>query len=325
VCSARRLSIPTVTAETELAVEWNGATFTAVWLDHGAVMATSLDAALTAQPITRVVRGPVDGIAGVVSLSATTLVTTVTGGSQTLWSSPGLGAGTEIHTETSVAARASIVGDATKIPRAWVRGGPTGMIASYVRLDATLGADAPLPTPNPVISIAGADNSDHGHVTWTERIGASAQCFQADLDFVLPTLPTLAGGDIVSDDCLDARIDSGPPAMDAILTAWRTTPRTIEVRYHGGVVNVARNLSVRGRAPRPRFDGTRFWVAWIDEPSQGDRLRIATVEEDLTMNAVDVSGWEPVSDRAFELVRGADGVYLFLLGTDTLSILKTCP
>ena len=325
LCSARRISIPSVGPSSALAVEWNGAAFTAMWLDHGAVVGVSLDPSLTSSAPAVLVPGPVEDLAAIRTNPSGTLFTTATAGTQMLWSSSSLASATVIRTEPSLVGRASVVTDATGVPRLWVRGTATGIAATYLNSSGALGVQALIPTGTPVVALAAADNSNHAHMTWREDLAAGiSRCTQADLLFTVPAA-MLGASAQVSDDCFEPRIDSGPAVMDSILTTWRTSAHAVQMRYHGGSVDVSGILSMHGRAPRPRFDGTQFWVAWIDEPPAGDRLRIALVDEALGGSAVDVPGWVPASDAAYELVRGADAVYLFILGADTLSILKTCP
>jgi hypothetical protein len=112
--------------------------------------------------------------------------------------------------------------------------------------------------------------------------------------------------------------------MDAIMTVWETSFGVVEMRYHGGVVDVSAQLSPRGRAPKVRFDGTRFWVAWVDQPTTGDVLRIAAIQEDATFEAVDLPGFAVVGDEAFEFVRSTTNVDLALLDQRSLTFLRTC-
>jgi hypothetical protein len=272
--------------------------------------------------------GPVDAIAGAVATSQTLLFVTRTGALQTLWRLPPTGVGAiELRTEATVVAREPFVNDNTGIPRTWIRGEATGIRATFIDDAGVLKGDVILPTGGPVIGLSGADNDSHGHATWSIDQGAgAAACAQADIYFPDGVAPVLGSGGATAADCFAPRIDSGPPGTDSIATVFRSSAGTVEMAYFGSTVGASKRLSERGRAPRIRFDGTWFWVAWIDESGSGEVLRVAKIAQDLTFDAVDLPGWTVAGDEAFELVKKLNGnVGLVLLGADTLSILHTCP
>lgn len=323
VCASTRITIPPVAANADLAVYWNGSALIVLWESTPSITMMKVDATLEVEGSLELAIGPIDGIAGVVEDvdSLTFVVSTPTG--HELWHGQTPSTITRVRTETRIVAREPLLADAAFPQRAWVRGDATGLLFSFVSSSGSVGPNQPFLTNNPVTAIAGANNDNHTHLTWTEAIGiGGSQCVQADLD-LLPPAPIIGGTASIANDCLEPRIDSGPGSADAIFTAYRTSTRTIGTRYRGSVADATGMLSMSGRAPKVRFDGTQFWVAWIEE-GLVETLRIASVNEDLVFTATDLPGWTVVGDEAFEIVRAGPVTYLVLLSTDSLSFLRTC-
>jgi hypothetical protein len=326
VCAATRQSIGALSAAADLAVAASGAGATALWVDATGTLRGFVGDALNPGGAEMIIQldGAIDGVAGLVTTPMTTLFVTHAGTMQTLWKLSGATA-TELRTEATVAGREPFMNDATGIPRTWIRGEAAGLRASYVDDSGVLKPDIVFPTSGPVIALSAADNDDHGHVTWS--LGGPGSCEQSDIDFPNGTNPVFGSSGGVGADCVLPRIASGPGPTDSIATVWRSTSTgSIEMRFRGGTVDDNTQLSTRGRAPKIRFDGIDFWVAWIDEPPTGDVLRVARVAQDLTFTAVDLAGWNPVGNEAFELVRTSDGeIRLALLSANSLSFLRACP
>jgi hypothetical protein len=127
----------------------------------------------------------------------------------------------------------------------------------------------------------------------------------------------------MSDDCYNPRTASGPPAADSMIVVWQTKNHTVEARYVGaGGLDLKRDMSFHGRAPKVRFDGTEFWIACIDDLDGA--IHLALFDQSANVTEVALPGWTPVGDEAFQLVRRGATVNLVILGTDTLSFLLTC-
>jgi len=327
-CSATRTQIAPVPATADLAVGMHASDATAMWNDAQGVKAM-IDARAIVQNVIELVPSPVDQIAGLVSTGMTTLFVTQTGTMQTLWKLNATNDGAvALKTEASMAGRDPFMNDYnTGIPRTWMRGEAGGLRATFVDDQGVLKSDVVFPTSFPVTALSSADNFGHGHMTWSEdRGGGLSHCEQADIDFPNGVAPVFGGSATAADDCYDPRMDSGPNGTDSIVTVFRSAARTVEMTYRGGSVNTTTRLSEKGRAAKVRYDGTWIWAAWIDEAPNGDVLRVAKVAQDLTFEAVDVPGWMPAGDESFELVRTSDSrVHVVLLGSDTLSFVRTCP
>jgi hypothetical protein len=205
-----------------------------------------------------------------------------------------------------------------------VRGTASAIVGAYIHDDGSLDKDGSIPTSGPVTSMSMEDGPDHSHVTWTEDLGAGkSRCLASDIRYMMPSPPTPNGGQQLSDDCHDVRTSSGPSFADSMIVVWQTAAHLVEARYLASTGDIMRDMSLHGRKPKVRFDGTEFWIAWIDEAA-GDQLHLATF--DLSGNVKDAAlpGWRATGDEGFQLVRRGASVYLVILSADTLSFLRTC-
>lgn len=317
-------ALSSVSSTSDLAIAAAGPGVTMMWTDRDRAV-RSTDIANNTEQV--VIGGPIDGIGGIERTSAGTLVVTYTGALQTLWLWDGTTA-SSLYTESTVAGRGEpFANDETGVPRAWLRGEAGGVRASFVSDSGTKGSDVVFPTSAPVTALSAAVTTQHGHAAWSEdRGGGTSVCLQADIDFPNGIAPTQGSTGMSAPDCFDPRIDSGPGPTDSIATVYRTGTGEVWMRYLGGVPDATQRLSSAGRAPKIRFDQTWFWVAWIDLSGGAEVLRVAKVAQDLTFTTVDLPGWYPASDEAFELVRQTDGrIYLGLISNDSISLLQTCP
>jgi hypothetical protein len=71
-----------------------------------------------------------------------------------------------------------------------------------------------------------------------------------------------------------------------------------------------------------RFDGTRFWIVWLDTAT--GQLRIAAWDPDGSVVAGGHPAPAPIGDEAFQLVRAGATVYLAVLGSDALDLVTLC-
>jgi hypothetical protein len=265
------------------------------------------------------------GVAGLIDTGEKTLVVIRTATGQAMYSlSEQLGAPAKLREEMTLAAREPFATCVAQTPRIWVRAKGESILGAYLHDDGSLDPDGTYTAGGAVTSMSMEDGPDHSHITWTEDLGNGvSRCYASDIRYQIPMPPIPSGGPAVSDDCYDARTSSGPPSADSMMVVWRTKNHAIEARYLASTGDIMRDMSFHGRAPKIRFDGTEFWIAWIDE-GPPEELHLATF--DLSGNIKDVAlpGWTPVGDEAFQLVRRGATVYLVILGTNTLSFLLTC-
>ena len=70
------------------------------------------------------------------------------------------------------------------------------------------------------------------------------------------------------------------------------------------------------------YDGTRFWIAWLDGKGE---LRLTSFEVATgKLVQYELPGWQPNGPEAFELVRRGGQTALVLLSPDGLEFLTIC-
>lgn len=331
VCGVVSHPIPAVAPATELAVAANraGSGHYAAWANQGAVTGVRLDglAGIVAPPAT-IIDGPVAGVAGLVDTGTAVLVAaTMPGPGVAVWSlGADLAAPKKLRDEPSLPAREPFASNTSHTPRIWVRAMGTNLVGAAIRDDGAMGADNRYIGAGKISAISLDDGPDHSHLTWSEDLGAGgSRCFASDIDYQGPAanVPPSGIGALV-DDCAAVRTASGPPAADSMIVVSQTAGHQIEARYLASTGNVTRTMSFHGRAPKVRFDGALFWIAWIDEGPR-DELHLASFDLTGKVNDAAAPGWVPVGDEAFQLVRRGTTVSLVVLGRDALSYLLTCP
>ena len=206
--------------------------------------------------------------------------------------------------------------------RAYLWSYSTLMVANYMDETGFSGGGSSFDMMDAVNETSGDNGADDSAVVWVETpAGGASRCSAANLRFDTPTVPSLQSTRLVSSDCRHARIAAGPSG-DAWLVALTTSAGVLEARYSTPRGELVRMLSLIGRAPKVAFDGTQFWIAWIDNPAGG--LGIAAL--DLAGNLV-VSAQPALSvagDEAFQLVRSGSTVLLVVLGADALDFITLC-
>ncbi len=316
VCSATR--IPVSSLGVDLAIQSDGNEIAVLWPSGNGVTLVRIGTTLVASPESVLQTGPVDAIPGIAVAGSATLFVTVHGTQQRLWHVDGPTL-TMVGEETSVAASNGLPTDSTRAQFVWLRASGSDLLTSFVSPTGAVGSTRAIARSAPVTRVAGADNADHVHAMWTE----GTECRQGDLDLI-PPAPSLGGNGMIGTDCNEPRIDSGPANGDSILTVWRSSASTIEAWHQGAVGDMGTRLSALGHSPRIRFDGTRFWVVWVDTQA-GNVVRIAALEQDLTFATVDLVGWPLPSNEGFEVVKLDATVYLAMLVDEALWLLETCP
>lgn len=209
--------------------------------------------------------------------------------------------------------------------RAFVYARDTSIVSGYVPSDGSFTPNTTsFMTTGSVTELACADGPNHGHCLYTEALASgSSQCTARDLVFTATT-PGIGGGHlVVSSDCHDARLASGPAAVDTLLAVWRTSSGSLEARYValGGGVDVARRIADTGTAPKVLFDGTQFWVAWLDADQA---LRLTSFDTAGKTADYPLTDWHPLGPEAFALVSRGSETALVMLSVNELEFLTLC-
>jgi hypothetical protein len=169
---------------------------------------------------------------------------------------------------------------------------------------------------------SGDNGVDDGAVVWVETpAGGASHCTAGNVRFDTPDVPSLRSTRQISGDCRHARIAAGPTG-DAWLVASITGGGVLEARYSTPRGDIVRMLSLSGRAPKVAFDGTQFWIAWLDNPA--GEIGIAAVDLDGNLVVSAPPGRTAAGDEAFQLVRSGSIVLLAVLGADALDFVRLC-
>lgn len=197
--------------------------------------------------------------------------------------------------------------------------------AAFMAADGTVnaGSRASFTTQANVTDIACADGPNHSHCTFVEAlttVNGASQCTATDVR--LAPVVSIPGGPVLSPDCYDVRVSSGPDAADSVITVWTTRDHRIESSVVGsGNLNTPRSIAPAGSAPKVQFDGTMFWIAFLD--GQG-ALQLSSFDVTGHVVAYSLAGWAPIGPEAFELVRRGNQTAVVLLSATGLEFLSIC-
>lgn len=226
-------------------------------------------------------------------------------------------------TYAGLPARGPFLSNPAGTERAYLWSYNNNLVASH--MDSSTGYAAQgssFPMTGNIVEVAADNGVGDTAAVWVEDMGGgSSRCTAGNIRFDTPTLPALASTRLVSSDCRRARIAAGP-SKDDWLVVSTTAAGALEARHSTARGDVLHTLSSSGRAPKVRFDGTQFWIAWLD--NRNGALRVATI--DLAGNVVTAgqAGPPTTSDEGFDLVRSGDTVYLVVLGSDALDLVTLC-
>lgn len=326
VCIARTTSIPPVGANSDLAVINRDEGYLVAWLDpsRGQTSISSFDLRLTLTALGQVRSVGASVLAGLELRAERLWMVTATQSVQTLWSvALDLSAATEVLREDTVAGADPIgVGLTGSTLPIWSRGVPASsqLRLSYLTSAGEVAASSIYATDGVVTALSSTDYVDHVHLAWRE---ASGRCVGADVNFL--TVPTVMGATVISNDCEELRIVSGPPPHDPLVTAWSSAAGSVQIQYPGGDQpppgGSAFHVTVgSGRAPKIAFDGEVYWMAWLE----GDVVQVARVDAKGRIMTNSLPGFSVVGDGAFELVNRGVRVELVMLSKTSLTFLMLC-
>lgn len=327
VCSTRSLPIPAVSVATDLSITNDGTQgYVAAWIDpeSSKVEVRRLDRDRVVTAATAFVAEDATVLAGVEVRAERVWLVVGARQTQTLWSlTPDLSMATKVVSEASVLGSEPIaVGSGAQAP-IWMRGlagGAPGMIGSYLTLDGAVGATSIHSTERAVTALAITDYDDHVHLAWREDNG---RCLGADVDF--EGTPKVGTPNLISNDCVELRIISGPPPHDPLVATWTDAGGAVRIKYSGGSIpsGGAEFLlqAGNGRTPRITFDGEAYWLAWRDSSA----VQLARVDASGGLSRSSMMMPSPLGDASFELVRRGITADLVMLTGDTLTFFALCP
>ncbi len=340
ICSVDQVPVTGAAASSDLAIAATASGFVAVWTTgtnsvNGVLLDAQRKLAGSAQLPSSIVTPTIGGIrdtGGMFVLA--TVPPSGTAGTEVSRVAADLStAVTTLDTSPGITGRDPFPVDQTGTHRAFLSAQGMNVILRDIANDGTTGAITTYANTGMVTGIAGDDGLDHVHGVWTtSAIVGESICTSADIRFDIPTKPNVMFPTDISDDCYRPRIDT-PVPNDGFLIVATTASGHVEGHRiaPSGALSSPDTLSMAGRAPRVRSDGTGLeWTAWIDsgagiQPVTGDAIYFATL--DMVTGAQVVTplpGWLPIADEAYELVRRDHQVYLAILSSDALTLLGLC-
>jgi hypothetical protein len=211
--------------------------------------------------------------------------------------------------------------DTSQKPRAFVTGVGTQIVVSNVADDGLVDpAFSTFDVSGAVTDLTCTDGPNHAHCAWAEGT-APGKCTIADVYFNVP-VPMVTGTTRWADECRELRNASGPDRADSMIVVWSTPARTVEAHYAVSTGDKLGRIAQLGSAPKVRFDGTRFWIAWLDGQSQ---LQLSSFDLNGTIVPYSLAGWTPLGPEAFELVHRGGTTGVVMLSAGELDFLTICP
>ena len=330
ICSVDRIPLASLPPTADLAITGTAEGYAAVWVDPaGALPAQGVllepNRTFKAQVALPAVQGT--RIGGLADVGQQIALSTGNATSQTTWLlGRDLAAASPQGTLTgAVMAHGPFPSDTNQSPRVFVSGTAAQVNAAFIAADGTVntGSRASFTTQASVTDIACADGPDHSHCTFVEAlttVNGASQCTATDVRLV--PVVSIPGGPVLSPDCYDVRVSSGPDVADSVITVWTTIDHRVESSVvGGGGLNTPRTIAPAGSAPKVQFDGTRFWIAFLD--GQGV-LQLSSFDLTGHVVAYSLAGWAPIGPEAFELVRRGNQTGVALLSSSGLEFLTIC-
>lgn len=330
ICKVDRIPLA-VPATADLAITGTAAGYSAIWVDptgateaHGVVLARNHE--LTGSLALPAIKDP--RLGGLTDLGAQLVLSTGDGVFQTTWTLDRdlTTASAGPRRDGFVMAHGQYPSDTSQAPRVFVTAMGSNVTAAYIAANGTINMASTVShgTTGRVTDLACTDGPNHAHCTWVEAlstINGASQCTASDV--TLRPVPSIPGGPILSGDCYNVRTSSGPDAADSLIVVWTTSDRRVEARYVGsGGLDLAHSIAPAGSAPKVQFDGTVFWISWLDGE---DALQLASFDTRGAITYYSLAGWVPLGPEAFELVRRGNETALVLLSRDGLELLTICP
>jgi len=215
--------------------------------------------------------------------------------------------------------------DESQTPRVFLTARDNTLEMSYVANDGliNLGQPSVYTVTGSITDLACTDGPDHAHCVWAEDVttmGGSSQCTITDIDFI-PGMPQVGSHIVMSPDCYEIRNASGPVPADSMIVVWTTQAHTVKAHYAVSTGDVDRLIATTGSAPKVRFDGTRFWIAWLDG---GGVLQLSSFDLGGTIVNYSLAGWTPNGPEAFEVVNRGNETGVMLVSPNGLDILTIC-
>jgi hypothetical protein len=175
--------------------------------------------------------------------------------------------------------------------------------------------------------LAGDDGPDHFHIGFrVDPNGAgSSACTMGSIYFATPTTFTVGTTVGLPGTCREVRVAASADSTDNLFGFWQLDTGELDIQWLSvtGMLSPVYRATTSGRAPRTRYDGTVYRLAWIDS-SASDELYLGEYPPGGTLTSTPLPGWTTAGDNAFTLVRQGNLVWLVLLTPTELDVLQLC-
>jgi hypothetical protein len=211
--------------------------------------------------------------------------------------------------------------------RAFVTAQDDKIQVSVVKRDGTVnvGGASQFAADGPISALACADGPSHSHCVWADQpAGGAAECVITDVNYMGLSAPTIGGHFSITPGCSEIRNNTGPLQADGMMVVWTDINGAVQAHYAVGSGDLTATIGIRGSAPKVEYDGTRFWIAWLDGTGE---LRLTSFEVGTGLVVqYELPGWQPAGPEAFELVTSGSGneSTLVLLSSASLDLLTIC-
>jgi hypothetical protein len=188
---------------------------------------------------------------------------------------------------------------------------------------ANLGGTSQFAANGPISELACTDGPNHSHCAWVDQPSAgAAECIICDVYYMGSIAPMIPGSLFIANGCSQIRNTTGPLPADGMMVVWVDINGAVQAFYAVSTGNVKATIGIRGSAPKVGYDGTRFWIAWLDGAGE---LRLTSFEVATgVLVQYELPGWQPNGPDAFELVTRGNETALVLLSPAGLDILTIC-
>jgi hypothetical protein len=201
--------------------------------------------------------------------------------------------------------------------------GDDAMFFAVMQSDGSIGSYTSYTGSAAVAEFAGDDGPDHVHVAMRF---ADQTCVGADVVFSTPSVLQLGQSFTLPGVCTAVSIAASADATDNFLAFWQIATDELDAKYVdiSGSSPPTITVTASGRAPRVRYDGSKYRLAWIDTTTGSDQLELGEYPPAGALTSTPLPGWQPAGDAAFQLVRQNDAVWLVILSATELTVLRLC-
>jgi hypothetical protein len=215
--------------------------------------------------------------------------------------------------------------DAGLKDRAFVTAQDDQIEISLVASDGTanLGGASQFTANGPISELACTDGPNHSHCVWADQpAGSAAECIITDVYYMGSIAPVVGSHLSIAPGCSHIRNSTGPLAADGMMVVWTDINSAVQAHYAVSTGDVTATIGIPGSAPKVGYDGTRFWIAWLDGSGE---LRLTSFEVATgVLVQYELPGWQPNGPEAFELVTRGNETALVLLAPAGLDFLTIC-